>query len=121
MSYRSLSAMPTDMWVAHFKQQAEDGKAAIHDLKGKSRPAGIYSKKGIVIIEGKSKSDSKSTPLEVVEPTQQVASQAVSDMKHNISNAPAQTLSQSVRRQKRPKATEKQIKSKTRKVQDILS
>ena len=84
----------------------------------------FYVPKGIVVVRGKEKSNEKTTPLELVEPTQATVAQAESDLKHNINNPEAQVRAQSegLSQRKRTTSTKSRaVKAKTRRVKDILS
>lgn len=121
MDYRSVIGMPNDIFVAHFKKQAQTGTASVHDVKGNTTPGGMYTKRGMVVVNESKTSNAKTTPIQAVEPTDQVASQAKSDMKYGI-NDPAEAISsQSAKISKKGKASRKDIKTRTKKVKDILS
>lgn len=122
MDYRSVKVLPHDMWVNHFKNQVKNGTSTIHRQPDR-RPGGIKGRKGMIVMKGKkSTSNEKTTPIQIVEPSEQATLMAKSELSNTINTENSRGGAQSKRQpQKRKIATEKQIKKKTRKVQDILS
>ena len=122
MDYRSTKILPHDMWITHFKNQVKNGTSNIHQQR-EVRPGGIKGKKGMIVMKGKkSTSNEETTPIQIVEPSEQATLMAKSELSNDINTESGRKRTQSKRQlQKRKIASDKQIKQKTRKVQDILS
>ena len=74
----------------------------------------------MIIVEGKETSNPKTTPLEVIDPTQRVVQQAKSEMMHNI-KVQKKAQPQSKRKPQKRKTVKKEVNTKVRRIKDILS
>ena len=123
-SYRSIAAMPNDMWMTHFKEQARDASAKIHRISGNDTPAGIYGVNGMIVLKGHEKSNETTTPLEVVEPTERVAAQAKSDLMNGINSDGSSSICQYVGKPPRgsiKKVQPKKVAAKVKRIRDVFS
>ncbi len=118
--FRSTAVMGNNLLVDYFRKQAKGGAGVIHPLAQQYKPAAGYSSHGIIVVEQHTKANKSTLPLQSVEPSEQVASQAMSDLKHNQNlDGTASTAGQ--KRASGKTSTAKQAKARVRRVQDALT
>ncbi|MEE8153307.1 MAG: hypothetical protein V3T76_09800 [candidate division NC10 bacterium] len=118
--YRSTAVMGNDFLVDYFRKQAKGGAGVIHPLAQQYNPAGAYASHGIIVVEQHTKANESTLPLQSVEPSEQVASQAMSDLKHD-QNLDGTVSMGGQKRASGKTSTTKQVKSRVRRVQDALT